>query len=112
MNYRKLHDGPPDNHYAYLPLGPRQSPPPKRPHHAILSALSWAAESAGTSYGAFVIGLTEADQMRIQYEYEKYQRESKKAMEERARVRRIKKGDGVNDTLMDTMPFIITDEDA
>ena len=111
MNYHKLHNGPQTDNF-HLPLGPRQSPPPKRPLHATLSALSWAAERAGTSYGAFIVGLTEADQVRIQYEYEKYQRESKKAMEERARVRRIKKGDGVNDALMDTMPFIITDEDA
>ena len=101
--YNKLHDGPP----PYLPLGPRQADPPPRPRSATIAALSWAAEQAGQSYGQFIIGLTAADHLRIQEEYDKHQAEQRLAKAERMAAKKR----------VDTTPpgpdltFIINDND-
>jgi len=77
--YNKLHDGPP----PYFPLGPRQPKPNPVPLSASIAALSWAAERKGVSYGQFIIGLSKADQQRIQEEFENWKREERRAKAER-----------------------------
>lgn len=63
-----------------LPLGPWETPSRfKSTPTASLAALSWAAERAGLSYGLFTINLSPDDQVRIQSEYEAYQREEQAA---------------------------------
>ena len=88
-----LHDGPP----SFL-FGIERQPEKVRPR-ASLSAFTWAAERAGTSYGAFIIGLTDVDQKQIQQEYEAYQREYRKTMRDQMKARRERK------------TFIIDDQD-
>ena len=87
--YNKLRDGPPDNVYVHLPLGPRNTDTNqsmKRTVHATLAALQWAAERANLSYGVFTMNLSPADQSRIQAEYEAYQQERKNELTARPRV--------------------------
>ena len=53
------------------------------PRSASIAALSWAAERAGQSYGQFIIGLSTADQQRIQEEFENWKREQNRLKAER-----------------------------
>ena len=74
-----FHDGP---FYVSKFKAKPISPKPK----ASLAALQWAAERANLSYGVFTLNLTEADQSRIQAEYEAYQQERKNELAARPRV--------------------------
>lgn len=102
MSHR-LHDGPP----PYLPLGPRQADPPPRPRSATIAALSWAAERAGQSYGQYVIGLSKADQQRIQEEFENWKREQKRIKAERMAAKKR-----VTTDIPIPEGYILTDEDV
>ena len=95
-----MHDGPKDE--IYIRNGELHTPfKPK----ASLAALSWAAERAGQSYGAFTQGLTEEDEIRIQIAFDEMRRQRKveaaKRAAERKRVQDNQPTDG----------FIITDDD-
>ena len=67
----------------YEPILPRGESPAPRPRPVSIAALSWAAERKGVSYGQFIIGLTAADHLRIQEEYDKHQAEQRLAKAER-----------------------------
>ena len=69
--YNRLHDGP-----THLPIGPRtyQHDPPKP--RTSLSALQWAADRVGQSYGVFTQHMTVEDEARIQAENEAWQRQT------------------------------------
>lgn len=73
---KKLHDGPmiyPSKKYTSVFF------------HASLSALQWAADRAGQSYGVFVQGLQSGDEARIQEAYDAYRAE--RAQEKRSKPR-------------------------
>ncbi len=96
-----MHDGPKDE--IYIRNGELHTPfKPK----ASLAALSWAAERAGQSYGAFTQGLTEEDEIRIQIEYDEMRRQRTMETARRAAERRSVQDDPPADG------FIITDDDA
>ena len=67
----KLHDGPAEAFQILNGRIYRQSGKPG----ASLAALQWAADRAGLSYGTFTLGLTPADEARIQAGYEVWRRE-------------------------------------
>ena len=96
----QMHDGPDDEIYIRNGALYRASKP-----KVSLAALSWAAEQAGQSYGAFTQGLTEEDEIRIQIAFDEMRRQRKveaaKRAAERKRVQDNQPTDG----------FIITDDD-
>ena len=96
----QMHDGPDDEIYIRNGALYRASKP-----KVSLAALSWAAERAGQSYGAFTQGLTEEDEIRIQIAFDEMRRQRKveaaKRAAERKRVQDNQPTDG----------FIITDDD-
>lgn len=106
MNHR-LHDGPPLRDVP-LPLGPRQPKPEPLPRSASIAALSWAAERKGQSYGQFIIGLSTAEQHRIQAEFDAWKAEQTRAKEERMAAKNAKRVDTSN-----PIPegYILTDND-
>ena len=59
--------------------------------HASLEALSWAAERAGQSYGAFIQQLKPGDEPIIQAEYEKVllQRKADAAKRRKERIKAV-----------------------
>ena len=71
---------------------------------ASIAALQWAAERADLSYGVFTLSLTEADQSRIQAEYEAYIGQRKGS------ARRETVHPAV-DNAASTTPYIISDKD-
>ncbi len=98
---QQMHDGPDDEIYIrneelHRPIKSKAS----------LAALSWAAEQAGQSYGAFTQGLTKEDEIRIQIAFDEVRRQRKveaaKRAAERKRVQDNQPTDG----------FIITDDDV
>lgn len=94
-----LHDGPIEPFYVSKFNTKTISSKPL----ATLAALQWAAEREGVSYGVFTLKLTEADQKRIQVEYEAYQREWKKELAAKKRVTTFSAPD---------LTFILNDEDV
>ena len=68
---------------------------------ATLSALSWAADKAGMSYGRFLQTLRPSDEAAIQGQYESFLRERSSEMAKR-REERVREVDG----------FIISDDAA
>ena len=101
MSAHHLHNGP---RPYFAPTEPVPKPVLRS---ATIAALSWAAEQAGQSYGQFIIGLSSADQLRIQKEYDKHQAEQRLAKAERMAAKKR----------VDTTPpgpdltFIINDND-
>lgn len=73
-----LHDGPSAPFFNAKPISNKP--------RATLAALQWAADRAGQSYGQFTIGLSTADQLAIQAEYEQFLSRRKEAMAVRPRV--------------------------
>ena len=91
-----LHDGPfYVSKFKAKPISPKPL--------ATLAALQWAAEKAGQSYGVYTLNQAEADQKRIQVEYEAYRRERKKELATKKRVTASSAPD---------LTFILTDEDV
>ena len=101
MSAHHLHNGP---RPYFAPTEPVPKPVLRS---ATIAALSWAAEQAGQSYGQFNIGLSSADQLRIQEEYDKHQAEQRRIKAERmAAKKRVTTTPPIPDA------FILTDEDA
>ena len=71
VNMHHLHDGP----FSGFNAKPISTKP-----RATLAALQWAADRAGQSYGQFTIGLSTADQLAIQAEYEQFLSRRKEEM--------------------------------
>ena len=78
-----VYDGPPD---FFITNNRLSRPKPK----ASLAALQWAAERANLSYGVFTLNLTEADQSRIQAEYDLFLSVWKEEMTARQQSRVVK----------------------
>ena len=75
-----LHDGPTE---AFEILNGRVRRPSGKPR-ASLTALQWAAERAGLSYGIFTQRLSLADEARIQQAYDEYREQRAKELEQHA----------------------------
>ena len=97
----QMHDGPDDEIYIWNGALYRASKP-----KVSLAALSWAAEQAGQSYGAFTQGLTEEDEIRIQTAFDEMRRQRTMEAARRAPERRSVQDDHPTDG------FIITDDDV
>ena len=74
----KLHDGPSE---AFEILNGRVRRPSGKPR-ASLTALQWAAERAGLSYGVFTQRLSPADEVHIQQAYDDYRKQRAKELEQ------------------------------
>ena len=82
MPVHHLHDGSPAPFY----VSKFNTKPISNKPAASIGALQWAADRAGLSYGQFIIGLSTADQLAIQAEYEGFLAARKEAMAARPRV--------------------------
>ena len=97
----RMHDGPaPDSDEAIFIQRWQRKPTPR----ATLSALSWAADRAGMSYGRFLQTLRPPDEAAIQGQYEEFIAQREREMAKR------REGRGGKEAEVDG--FIISDEDA